>query len=70
MHTRRLACEILVSMSFDLTNHSSLLQYESKIADMFGSIIHPEIQSRLANILYQLTPRSPDAKRCQNDQYC
>lgn len=64
MHTRRLACEVLVSMSYDTSNHGTLLQYESQIADMFGnSIIHPEIQSRLADVLFQLTPRSPESKR-------
>ena len=64
MHTRRLACEVLVSMSSDRLNHPQLLQYERQLADMFGnSIIHPEIQARLADVLFQLTPRSPDPKR-------
>jgi hypothetical protein len=63
VHTRRLACEILVSMSHDSSNHVILLQYESQIADMWHSIFHPEIQSRLADVLFQLTPRSPEPKK-------
>ena len=56
IHTRRLACEILVSMSHDHCNHSSLIQFEGKLADMFGnSLFHPDIQSKLADCLYQLT---------------
>ena len=60
MHTRRLACEILVAMSRDRSTHDELLHYECRLADMFGNPgNHPEIQSRLADVLFELTPRSP-----------
>ena len=58
IHTRRLACEILVSMSVDRSNHSSLIQYEGKLADLFstgGALLHPDIQTKLADCLYHLS---------------
>jgi hypothetical protein len=59
IHTRRLACSILVSMSHSRLNHSSLIKFEGKLADLFGnSIIHPEIQQKLADCLFQLSTMS------------